>query len=450
MTLPFDPYDELEISHRASQEVVEAAYRRLARRYHPDSGEAPDAERMVRLNRSFAVLGNPVERDRYERAQRRSAPRASGASPPRSTEREAPKSPPAPSAYQPSVATWWERNQRWVIGLAVTVLISWLATLSRSSSARDSIRTQNDAARLTSASAGTSSGSTTSFSLRIGDCISDGLSGAPQTVRTVHRVGCSDSDAQWRVGSSFVTPDMASYPTAVYFQQSSAAKCPGPVYLLYPSPETWQLGDRTVSCLTRVRDTSQATSGNGVSAGTPSVQATAQAVVQAGNEPRTSNTPVGSPSTGAVGSGTCAILNQTFSKTEQSFLASPGPWRSTFQSELAELSRTCPAQVPQRWAGNATCAILALTFPRTEQAFLASPGPWRSTFQSELAELSRTCPAQVPQRWAGNATCAILALTFPKTEQAFVASPGPWRSTFESELTELKAKCPAQVPPQWQ
>lgn len=63
-----DLYELLEVSPRASGEVIQAAYRRLARTYHPD-GEAPDPEKMVRLNRAFGVLGDPAKRSAYDRGR---------------------------------------------------------------------------------------------------------------------------------------------------------------------------------------------------------------------------------------------------------------------------------------------------------------------------------------------------------------------------------------------
>ncbi len=61
-----DLYEALEVSPRASDEVVRAAYRRLARAYHPD-GATPDAEKMVRLNLAFEVLSHPDKRAAYDR-----------------------------------------------------------------------------------------------------------------------------------------------------------------------------------------------------------------------------------------------------------------------------------------------------------------------------------------------------------------------------------------------
>ncbi|MDA0365268.1 MAG: DnaJ domain-containing protein [Chloroflexi bacterium] len=56
-----DPFEELELSPNASAEVIQAAYRRLARKHHPDSGEDPDADRMVRINKAFAAIAHGRE-----------------------------------------------------------------------------------------------------------------------------------------------------------------------------------------------------------------------------------------------------------------------------------------------------------------------------------------------------------------------------------------------------
>ena len=62
----FDLYEELEVSTNASPEVIQAAYRRLARKYHPDSSSEPDATRMVRLNAAFETLSRAEQRRAYD------------------------------------------------------------------------------------------------------------------------------------------------------------------------------------------------------------------------------------------------------------------------------------------------------------------------------------------------------------------------------------------------
>ncbi|HWT78701.1 MAG TPA: DnaJ domain-containing protein [Candidatus Acidoferrum sp.] len=63
-----DYYAILQVHPRAEPEVIEAAYRRLSRKYHPDvSGEAGSGQRMRDLNEAFEVLGDPARRRAYDR-----------------------------------------------------------------------------------------------------------------------------------------------------------------------------------------------------------------------------------------------------------------------------------------------------------------------------------------------------------------------------------------------
>jgi hypothetical protein len=59
----------LQVSPRAHPEVLAAAYRVLARRYHPDTNQAPaSAQQMQRLNDAYAVLADPERRAQYDAA----------------------------------------------------------------------------------------------------------------------------------------------------------------------------------------------------------------------------------------------------------------------------------------------------------------------------------------------------------------------------------------------
>ena len=63
-----DYYEVLGISHTASQEEIKSAFRRLARKYHPDVNDAPDAEeRFKEINEAFAVLSDAEKRSVYDR-----------------------------------------------------------------------------------------------------------------------------------------------------------------------------------------------------------------------------------------------------------------------------------------------------------------------------------------------------------------------------------------------
>ncbi len=63
-----DYYAILQVDPRAEPEVIEAAYRRLSRKYHPDVSEKADAgQRMRELNEAFEVLSDPARRRAYDR-----------------------------------------------------------------------------------------------------------------------------------------------------------------------------------------------------------------------------------------------------------------------------------------------------------------------------------------------------------------------------------------------
>jgi hypothetical protein len=72
-----DHYATLQVDPQAEQEVIEAAYRRLARKWHPDVNRHPEAERRTQeLNDAYAVLGDPARRRTYDAT--RSGPPAPG------------------------------------------------------------------------------------------------------------------------------------------------------------------------------------------------------------------------------------------------------------------------------------------------------------------------------------------------------------------------------------
>lgn len=61
-------YDNLKVSRDAPLEVIRAAYRTLAQRYHPDrNSNSPDAERIMGLiNKAYEVLSNPAKRCEHD------------------------------------------------------------------------------------------------------------------------------------------------------------------------------------------------------------------------------------------------------------------------------------------------------------------------------------------------------------------------------------------------
>jgi len=66
--MPQDYYIELGVPRNAADKEVKAAYRRLARRYHPDVNTSdPDAEtRFKRVNEAYQVLSDPKTRRDYD------------------------------------------------------------------------------------------------------------------------------------------------------------------------------------------------------------------------------------------------------------------------------------------------------------------------------------------------------------------------------------------------
>jgi curved DNA-binding protein CbpA len=67
-----DPYAVLGIPRDASQQTALDAYRRLAKRFHPDVTTDPAAgERMRRINEAWRVLSIPTRRARYDAAAAR-------------------------------------------------------------------------------------------------------------------------------------------------------------------------------------------------------------------------------------------------------------------------------------------------------------------------------------------------------------------------------------------
>jgi molecular chaperone DnaJ len=62
-----DYYDILGISRNASVDEIKAAFRKLARQYHPDVSKEPDAEeRFKEINEAYGVLSDPDKRARYD------------------------------------------------------------------------------------------------------------------------------------------------------------------------------------------------------------------------------------------------------------------------------------------------------------------------------------------------------------------------------------------------
>jgi hypothetical protein len=107
---PADPYKVLQVDPEAEDEVIEAAYRRLARKYHPDVSPDPESQaRMVQINQAWELLRDPGGRAAVDRARARAAgavARAAAAEAhPHTTGRAPGSREPEPTAAHPPATT---------------------------------------------------------------------------------------------------------------------------------------------------------------------------------------------------------------------------------------------------------------------------------------------------------------------------------------------------------
>ncbi len=97
-----DPYEVLQVDPEAEAEVIGAAYRRLARMYHPDVSTDPQSHaKMIAINQAWEQLRDPAKRAAVDRARRRTSGTAAwivaADAKVRTTAAGAPSSRPAPS-----------------------------------------------------------------------------------------------------------------------------------------------------------------------------------------------------------------------------------------------------------------------------------------------------------------------------------------------------------------
>jgi len=72
-----NPYEVLQVDAAADQEAIDAAYKRLARKYHPDrNSDASSTEKMQQLNVAYGMVRNPDRRRQYDLDCRADARRA--------------------------------------------------------------------------------------------------------------------------------------------------------------------------------------------------------------------------------------------------------------------------------------------------------------------------------------------------------------------------------------
>jgi len=66
-----DPYDILGVSRTADEAAIKTAYRKLAKRHHPDlhPGDKKAAERFQEINAANDILSDPEKRGRFDRGE---------------------------------------------------------------------------------------------------------------------------------------------------------------------------------------------------------------------------------------------------------------------------------------------------------------------------------------------------------------------------------------------
>src|ERR687883_363578 len=63
-----DYYKALGVDRKASQDDIKKAYRKLARKYHPDTNKDAGAEeRFKEISEAYDVLSDPEKRKKYDR-----------------------------------------------------------------------------------------------------------------------------------------------------------------------------------------------------------------------------------------------------------------------------------------------------------------------------------------------------------------------------------------------
>jgi len=106
----FDPYKTLQVDPEADPDVIQAAYRRLAQKFHPDRAAGDEAAaRMIAINAAWEILGDPKRRaalDRQRAAAEQAARTASAGRPGSSSPDRHPAGPTGSGAGPARTSGW--------------------------------------------------------------------------------------------------------------------------------------------------------------------------------------------------------------------------------------------------------------------------------------------------------------------------------------------------------
>lgn len=65
-----DPYDVLGVSRGATNADIKKAFRKLAKKFHPDQSKEPNAkERFAEIGNAYEILGEPKKREQFDRGE---------------------------------------------------------------------------------------------------------------------------------------------------------------------------------------------------------------------------------------------------------------------------------------------------------------------------------------------------------------------------------------------
>lgn len=129
-------YELLQVQETADSEIIQAAYRRLILRYHPDQNAAPGALEMTqRLNHAYEILSDPKKREDYDKELKARASsngagahQAAGGGPHIRTNQtpQSPRTSPARSRSGDNTSDLFEfRVPRWLLfaGVGITIIV---------------------------------------------------------------------------------------------------------------------------------------------------------------------------------------------------------------------------------------------------------------------------------------------------------------------------------------